>query len=473
MTLRSYQTEGIGDILLAFAAGFRRVLYVLPTGGGKTVLFDDLMLNWHGSALAVAHRRELIRQASRQLGDTSHGIISPWFKANNERIQIGSIQTLARRTVRPFNLVVLDECHHCVAGTWKRFLDSQPDAFVLGLTATPERLDGRGLGEFFDCMIIGPSTADLIRMGYLKPWRGFAPPSSVKFEAMRTLGGDFNPRDVVEAMDKPDLIGDAVAHYAKHTPGQPALAFCASVAAAEHEAAGFRAGGWRATHVDGSLEQHDRDDRLQGLAEGYYDVITSCDLVSEGLDVPSISSVILRRPTQSLGRYLQMVGRGFRVGGADVLTILDHAGNMHRHGFPDDEREWSLEGRKKKTSTRPAVRTCPVCYACHRPGPVCPGCGYEYPKNTRIESLTAAEGDLVEVSRQPRGEGWVPGRTLADELADAHTWADIEAIRKARGYKPGWSRYVYRNKPNVRSETNSALTDFAAVIQELQPLGMR
>lgn len=463
MILRPYQAEGLGDILLAFAKGFRRVLYVLPTGGGKTVLFDELLLNWHGRALAVAHRKELIKQAAKKLGDVPHGIISPWAKRNDARIQIGSIQTLARRHVPPFSLIVADEAHHSVAGTWRKFLDSQPDAYILGVTATPERLDGRGLGDMFDVMIVGPSTGDLIGMNYLKPWRGFAPPVDVNFDALRTLGGDFNQADVTAAFDKADLIGDSVAHYEKHTPDQPALAFCASVAAAEHEAEGFQKRGWRFVCVHGGLEDADRDDRLQGLAEGLYDGLTSCDLISEGLDIPAVSSIILRRPTQSLGRYLQMVGRGFRIGGADILTILDHAGNLHRHGFPDDEREWSLEGRKKKQTVRVAVRTCPQCYAAHRPAPCCPACGFEYPKAAKVESLTAAEGDLEEVARRTAAD-WKPGRTLADELAEADTWEKVEAIRKARNYRPSWSKYVWKGRRIGPPETTSALDDFAAVI---------
>lgn len=463
---RPYQSAFAADVVMEFAGGARSVLGVKPTGAGKTVVFVSLARRLGLRTAILAHRKELIRQASAKLGDTPHGLILPGHPATDHQIQVGSIQTITRRNVSGFGLIICDEAHHAVAGQWRRFLESQPSALVLGVTATPERLDGRGLGIEaggpFESMVLGPSTAELISAGYLAPFRVFAPPVTADLSRLHTLGGDFNAAELAGVMDRPSITGDVAAHYARHAPGQPAIAFCVSVAHAEHVAAAFRAAGWRSECVHGGLPADVRDARIAGLASGDVQVLTSCDLISEGLDIPSVGVVILLRATLSLGLFLQMVGRGLRPDPpGKVLVILDHAGNVIRHGMPDAPREWTLAGRPKRDKP-PAVVQCPDCFAAHAPARECLACGHPYGLGQMAEAGTAAlpeqiDGDLIEI-KPAAPTAPIP---LAEALKAASSYADIERIRKERGYRPGWTRYVMTGINRRRSQT-SAADDFGA-----------
>jgi superfamily II DNA or RNA helicase len=231
-----------------------------------------------------------------------------------------------------------------------------------------------------------------------------------------------------------------VAHYAKHTPGQAAIVFSPSVAHAEAMAAAFRAAGWRAVAASGQTEERQRDAAIAGLGTGAVQVLCSCDLISEGLDVPAVGAVILMRPTKSLALFLQQVGRGLRPApGKTHLTVLDHAGNTLRHGPPDMPREWSLNGRPKKEQEKaPPARQCPECYAVHAPAPVCPECGFVYPVTRR--EIAHVDGELAEVTAEMAAK-WGKHIPLSHVLRNARD-QDLAAIAKARGYKPGWVFYA-------------------------------
>jgi DNA repair protein RadD len=490
--LRPYQSDVYADVLCELAAGTRGILVVMPTGAGKTVFFTKLVQDWPGLAAVVAHRRELIRQASSKLGNTPHGIIAAGFPFARRRIQVSSIQTLARRLERIpiFPIIVADECHHAVAGQWKKLFDAQPDAQIVGVTATPERLDGRGLGRAsggpFDVMIEGPSTAELISDGYLTGARVLAPPPVADLTHVKTLAGEFHPGQVAEAMDKPSVTGDAVQHYLTHARGLPAIAACTSVAHAEHVAEQFRAAGVLSTCVHGALDTDTRDARIGGLADGSVEVLTFCDLISEGVDIPAICCVIMLRPTQSLGLFLQTIGRGLRPmysPGYDLetragrlasiaashkprLILIDHVGNTRlRHGLPDDPRVWTLEGRAKRSKTAPAVRQCPACFAAHRPAPACPECGHVYETGGWVgrREVLQVEGELVEFSRgetQPAPAA-LPRHADAAALAQARTWAQVDAVRVARGVMDSsWTDNAMRWKRRPRRGYTTAAEDF-------------
>lgn len=445
MTLRPYQARDAARIRQAWRDGARRVLYVLPTGGGKTVTFTTLAQEQTGQTLIAAHRRELIRQASAKL-TVPHGIIMPGEPFRPEfPIQVGSIQTVIRRLDRlpKFDLIIPDEAHHAVSKEWRALFESQPQARVLGVTATPERLDGTGLAEAFDVMIEGPSIAELTADGYLVPARVFVPPGAQDSAGLKSRMGDFAAEDVADRMDKPSITGDVVGHYGKHAPGVPAVAFCATVAHARHVAEAFTKEGWNAACVYGDMPDAERDAALKGLVDGTVTVLTSCDLIGEGLDIPNIGAVIMLRHTQSLVLCRQQMGRGLRPApGKTHLVCLDHVGNALRHGLPQAPCVWSLAGVEKKARTAPIVRQCPECYAAHPPAPVCPCCGHSY--RTAGEGLPKQiefrEGELVEV---------IPP-TLKESLAGCTSWTDVEAVRVERGYKPGWTHFIMDRYAIVR-----------------------
>ena len=426
--------------------GSRAPLLVLPTGGGKTVIFSAIA---HSAAtrgnrvLILVHRRELIHQTSSKLAwvGLDHGIIAAGVPATDAQVQVASVQTLARRLSRinwQPGLIIIDEAHHATAGQWSRILDHWPSTYRLGVTATPCRLDGRGLRGAFDAMVLGPSVADLTFAGFLSPARIYAPPVVADFASVRTRAGDYANDQAAAAMDRPTVTGDAIAHYQRITSGQQAIAFCCNVKHAVSVCDAFKTAGIPAELLLGNTEN--REQVVADFAAHRTKVLVTVDVVSEGFDVPAASCAILLRPTQSLGLYLQQVGRVLRPAlGKDAAVILDHVGNVTRHGFPDDPRDWSLDDRMRRTRGTPApsVRTCPQCFAAFKPAPICPLCGAQC---TPIKSRVIREiaGELQELKRTEQ-------RTARREQGQARTLQELIHLGQARGMKNpvGWAKYVY------------------------------
>ena len=384
MQLRSYQDRAIDDLRSAYQSGAKSVLLVAPTGMGKTVIIAAISANAaarNRHVLILVHRRELIHQTSSKLAwvGLEHGIIAAGIPSSDHAVQIASVQTLARRLSRldwQPTLIIIDEAHHATAGQWARILDHWPDAYRLGVSATPCRLDGCGLRGTFDTMVLGPSVADLIFTGYLSPARIYAPPVVADLKGIRSRGGDYANDQAAAAMDRPTVTGDAISHYQRLAAGQQAIAFCCNVNHAVSVCDAFKTAGIGAELLLGNTP--DRDQVVADFAAHRIRVLVTVDVVSEGFDVPAASCAILLRPTQSLGLYLQQVGRVLRPApGKAHAVILDHVGNVKRHGFPDDHRDWSLDDRMRRSKGTPApsVRTCPECFAAFKPAPICPVCG--------------------------------------------------------------------------------------------------
>jgi superfamily II DNA or RNA helicase len=434
-------------------------MVVMPTGAGKTVVFSYIaatMAARSKKVLILVHRVELLRQTSAALhkAGVRHGLINPNYTPDLfAPVQVASVQTLIRRLhhVQSPDLIVIDESHHAIAGTWKKIIEAYPKARILGVTATPCRADGTGLGKVsggvFDDLIIGPQVHELIQKGFLVKPVIYAPAQRLDLSGLRTKMGDYEKDQLAEFMDKPTITGDAVAHYQKLCPGVPAVAFCVSVRHAQHVAEEFRAAGYRAYHADGSLDDDSRRKILNGLGNGTVDIVTSCDLISEGTDIPAIGAAILLRPTQSTGLYLQQVGRALRpCAGKDRAVILDHVGNVLTHGMPDEVREWSLEGDRKKKGKKEQEKTIPVkqceqCYAIHEPAPVCPVCGFVYVVEQNAPQQV--DGELHEITPEQAAQ---IKRQKVVEVAKARTLEELEAIAKARGYKPGWARHLFNSR---------------------------
>ena len=444
MQLRDYQQQAIDDLRNAYRAGARAPLLCLPTGGGKTIIFSAIANSAAArgkQVLILVHRRELLHQASRKLTaiGLNHGLIAAGMAATDKPVQVASVQTLVRRLSRMDwqpELIIIDEAHHASAGSWTTVLDKWPDAFRLGVTATPCRLDGRGLSTAFDQLVLGPSVAYLTDWGFLSPARIYAPPVIADLSGLRRRAGDYAANQASTAMNRPIVTGDAIAHYQRLAGAQRAIAFCCSIDHASHVAASFNAAGIQAATLLGNTP--DRDAVVAAFDAGSVQVLVTVDVVSEGFDIPAASCAILLRPTQSLGLYLQQVGRVLRPAlGKDHALVLDHVGNVHRHGFPDDHREWSLaEGARRATGTAaPSVRTCPECYAAFKPQPICPCCGATCApiKSRKIQQLA---GELQELRRDA-------ARATRRKQQAARTLPQLLALAKERGYSPGWAYRIY------------------------------
>lgn len=459
---RQYQHNAINRVRDSFVKGYRAPLLVLPTGAGKTVCFCYIAATSAArgkKVLILVHRVELLRQTAQAL-DTAgvrNGLINPKYTPDLAApVQVASVQTLIKRLpqINKPDLIIVDEAHHANAGSWKKILQYFPEARVLGVTATPCRGDGTGLGTngggMFDDLIIGPQIAELIEMGFLVKPIVYAPKDRLDLSGLRTRMGDYDQHQLSDFMDKPKITGSALEHYNRLCPGVPAVVFCVSVAHAIHVAEEFRNAGYRAYHADGSLDDDTRRRILSGLGNGQVQVVTSCDLISEGTDIPAIGAAILLRPTQSLGLYLQQVGRALRpCQGKDKAIILDHVGNVLTHGMPDEPREWSLDGTvkkkagKKDTEKNIPVVQCPKCYALHEPAPICPVCNhvYEVAKNALP---IHTDGTLTQVSPE---DALRMKRTKITEVARAKTLEELEAIASQRGYKRGWAQHIFNSRP--------------------------
>jgi superfamily II DNA or RNA helicase len=300
MILRPYQLDLACEVIAVHECMTRKVLAVLPTGGGKSTIIGFAALHDTGNIWVIAHRQELIRQLSGTLTrfDLPHGIVKSGYPFDpTQRIQVASIQTLVKRhhMLPEPAMIIVDEAHHATSKSYITVTDSYPKSRVLGVTATPCRLNGQGLGEVFEHMVLGPTTKWLTEQGFLAPAKYYSPPPVVDTSTLPVQAGDYAKKQSDELMDKPAVTGDAVSHYRDLCDGQPMIVFCTSVSHAKNVAEEYCAAGYRAVSVDGKMKDEDRADAITGLASGKYQIVTSCELIGEGLDVP-VCSAIPRTP---------------------------------------------------------------------------------------------------------------------------------------------------------------------------------
>lgn len=411
IVLRDYQQAAINGLRAAYASGKRAPLLVAPTGAGKAVILARVC---HGAAdrgnrvYVMVHTVELVDQLSATLTaeGVPHGIIAAGYESNPAmRTKVCSVQTLARRldTTPAPDLIVTDEAHHSCAGSYLAIYKKWADAKRLGVTATPRRLDGRGLGNVYDAMIETPDTAALIEAGYLSRFKAFAPPT-VDTSGLHVRMGDYAADEVDQLMSKAAITGDAISHYRQHAHGKRAVVFAHNIKAAGEYAAAFRDAGYDSFALDGRMDRAIRREVVKDFRDGRIQVVTSCAILSEGFDLPAIECGIFLRPTASLGLWRQQVGRCLRLfDGKTHAILLDHVGNTKTHGLPDDPITWSLAdapSRKKKAAAVPiSVRVCPKCWATARMAArVCPECGTPFPAKPR--EIEQRDGELVEIQRE-------------------------------------------------------------------------
>jgi DNA repair protein RadD len=442
-TLRPYQHQAVEQIRQAYRQGHRAVLFVLPTGGGKTVVFSHIAKQAAGRGnriCVLVHRQELLRQASASLSalGVRHGLIAANRSMDlSAPVQVASVQTLARRLHRipadHFQLLVVDEAHHSNAGTWAKVLQHFGNARVLGVTATPCRSDGRGLGEHYQALVMGPTPAELTEQGFLAAARLLAPPGP-SMVGLRKRMGDYDLNQAGQILQAGQAMGDCLSHYRRYLDGQTAIAFCCSIAHAEAVADLFNQHGVAAASIDGTMDGPTREQLLSDLGGGRLKVLTSCQLIGEGVDVPSVAGCILLRPTASVSLHLQMIGRCLRPQPGKTAVILDHVGNVLRLGHHLEEREWSLDGVARRDREKsPSVKICPKCFAALPSAkPICPDCGHEFVAERR--ELVHVDGELEEITTVSRKR----------EQARATTLQDLIQVGQRRNMKNpvGWARHV-------------------------------
>lgn len=447
LSLRDYQVDAIAKVRRAYASGAKAVLLQAPTGSGKTVCFAHIAHEAasKGNRIAIlVHRRELLLQGSKALRELglAHALIAPGYPRSPMQTSIASVQTLVRRLhgMPAPALLIIDEAHHATASQYQAIRDAWPKARILGVSATPSRTDGRGLGEVFDTLIIGPNIRTLIDAGHLAPVEVYAPPLKADLSGIHRSMGDLNVHESAAQMDKAVVTGDAVEHYQRLCAGRRAIAFTTTLVHAGHVAERFVEAGIPSEVIDGTMATDARDSLLHRFAAGGVRVLVSCQVIEEGFDCPAAEVAILLRPTESIRVFLQQVGRIMRPMPGKTATVLDHVGVTEKLGLPDANRTWSLDATKKKDGVAPMAR-CPECFACfpagHRTCPIC-GAVLEVKEKEPIEEVP---GELVKV----QGIQGIQERMREQRMEEAqcHTMADFIELGRRRGYaKPqGWAYF--------------------------------
>ena len=456
IALRPYQTAAIEQVYGHRAPG-ARVLCVAPTGAGKTVIGSRMILDElaaGGRVIFIAHRTELIAQtygkllamgvSERDVGVIMADGVIP-HPVTGQRVccarplapvQVASIDTLRRRTLpRGITLVIIDECHRSLAKSYRDVVDAYPEALTVGLTATPYRGDGRGLGDVFKQLVVVTTPRKLMTEGFLAEPRVFSHPHRADVSKVKTVAGEYDQEELAKECDKRELLGSIVEHWKRHLDGVRTVAFSVNVEHSRHIVEEFAAAGIPAEHLDGETKPDERAAILRRLDAGDTLIVSNCGVLCEGWDQPSVKGCILARPTKSRALYIQCAGRVLRPWQGQTPVILDHAGSVLEHDLPQADWEITLEGRRKKEKAKVSVKECPTCFgAIPSNARVCCYCGHPFGESDASKGGTPGErdGQLVEVKADAL-------RALQRQTADARhelqAWAG--RVDQEIGMAPG------------------------------------
>lgn len=444
MPLREYQIDLIDKVRNSYKRHKKAPCIVLPCGGGKSVIVAEMAKRTTDNGkrvLFIVHRKELC--------DQIRNTFSRWG-VDMELCEIGMVQTVCRHLdeMPAPSLIITDENHHSKANSYMKIYKTFPNAYRIGVTATPVRLDGSGLKDVNDDLIIGVSAKWLIENKFLAPYEYYAP-SVVDLTGIKTVRGEFSASEVEKMMIEKAVFGDVISYYNRLAKDKQAICYCTTIKHSLAMEQAFNNAGINARHIDGTTPKEERDKIIEMFRNGQIDILCNVDLISEGFDVPDCECAILLRPTQSLTLYIQQSMRCMRYKPNKRAVIIDHVGNYVRFGLPDADRQWSLEGKKKKSKDRAAdkeeaIQNCPKCFQVFakydRDGKSvkeCPFCGYVFPKSKTKEIEERAEARLQKI------ESFVINYDSSNECA---TYEELLIYAEKHGYKRGWAYYQAKNR---------------------------
>ena len=396
--LRPYQVSLVNEINQTWSDN-RRVLGVLPTGAGKTKIVANVVKHTEKTCCVIAHRSEIVKQLCEAMPGCC--VIGPGSAPPSGRVAVVSVDSIHRckNWLSSVGLWVIDEAHHAISSNkWGRAVAMMPNAIGLGVTATPQRLDGRAL-DLFDVMVEGPDTAELIKSGYLQRPQLFAPPSGFDRTRLKaSMLNDYEPDASGRELQRSKITGNVVEHYLKLAPGCLGMTFAATVEHGQQLTDSYNRWGVPAVLVTAKTSGQERARIIEAFRNRRILQLVNVDLYGEGTDVPGLEVVSLVRPTKSLTVHRQQCGRVMRVGGRACI-IIDHVGNLLELGKPDMPVRWSLEGKAANSLAINPLRACPECTAVYeRVNRVCPYCNY-YPEPADRTTPAAVDGDLIELEQ--------------------------------------------------------------------------
>lgn len=441
--LHPYQRKLVNQARQSLAKGNHSVLVVSPAGSGKSIVIAEiarLTQQKGGHVMFTVHRKELTEQINQS------------FKNNNVDLSKCTIMTVGKianrlgKLQKP-SLIITDETHHSLAKTYKKIYDYYSDVPLIGFTATPWRMNHKGLGHVYDDMVEGPDVSWLIKNHYLAPYKYYSVKLIDDTKLKKSSTGDHTNKSISQATESSTIYGDVIQTYLDKTPGQQAIVYCHSIEFSKLVAKKFREAGVNAAHVDSKTPQVQREQIMSDFKRGKIKALCNIDLISEGFNVPDCSVVIMLRPTASLVVDVQQSMRSMRYRPHKKATIIDHVANYQRFGLPDTPRDWTLKDRaktKKNNVSDPPIRQCPQCFGIiSAKDKVCPLCGFVFKaeqsemkidKTARLKQINNNDFDLKAnyiVTKNPK---------------DLNTMDELQEFAKAKGYKPGWAYYQAKAK---------------------------
>jgi superfamily II DNA or RNA helicase len=485
LPLRNYQINSVDKILTFFRSGSKNILAQQPTGAGKSLIIAAVA-EWAVSqgfrVLLVAHKIELITQLADHVNHwlgIDAGIIankSRYKRDFEAQVQVGSIQALTRfkpETLPQAELVIFDEAHHCSARTYSKLFEYYKESYILGVTATPARIDGRGLRKLFDGvdgfeeLILGVPTVDLIKDGYLTPFKIFAASNLVDTKGLHTRAGDYIQSELEERVNQTILYGDLVETWKKHANGKRTIVYPVSVKLSKEYCQAYNQAGIPAAHIDADTPYDLRSQILKDFRDGKVLVLCQHSIVVEGVDIPSIEAVQFARPTKSLVTWFQAIGRSLRPApNKEHAIIIDHTENHLNLLWPTDQIGWGLDA----VSLPKKRKGCLKCESCShiwqwtltesmRGFSVCPNCEEKhYFQGSKGSKAEALDRKVHTCKRAIDLIGREPNPKIMEQVEE------LIKIAKERKYKKGWVGYKVLEIPNI---SYPELVEVAALLNYL------
>jgi len=472
MILRPYQKEAIQKIREAYISGNKSILVVSPTGSGKGVILSEIIKSANDKGkrvLFLVHRREILFQVSAYMDryEIPHGVIlSGEEYIGGNLVELATVQTLRNRMKNHYykmaEIVIIDEAHHATAETYWSIIREYADNMTIGFTATPCRTSGKGLGKLFDTLVNVATIDELTKDGYLVPIKYYAP-SEPDLSEVKVTGGDYNGKQLDRVMRQPKLIGDIIENWVRLADNRQTIVFTTTVAHSVAVCEAFIEVGIPAEHLDGTTEKLDRGEILYRFKSGDTRVICNCAVLTEGVDIPDISCVVMARPTKSLSLYMQTIGRGMRPApGKEDLYYIDHSGACYEHGPVDGITDWTLDEKTKNGSKENEERkkkeskplTCQNCSLLYQGQIKCPQCGTIPDKNTYGKDVEYIDYELGEVCFKTKQV------KVKASMEDKQEWfSQLLGYAATKGFNSGYASHKYRAKfgvwPNKLEKTRS------------------
>lgn len=440
--LRDYQLDLKNKAKNAFKYN-KRIILLAPCGSGKTITSTSIIsdsVKKGKKVWFIVHRKELLDQAINTLKKC---------EVPMENVKVYMIQSLANRLnkieEKP-DLIIFDECQHSTSKTYLKLIETFPNSYILGLTATPCRLSGKPLGDIFQNMVSSVTTEELIKKGFLANYDYYAPKINADFTKVKIKMGDFIDKEIEKILDKSTIYGDIIENYKKYADNKKTIIYCATIEYSKKIEELFSKNGYSIKHFDGNTSKIEREQIIKDFRDDKIKILTNVDLIGEGFDVPACECCILLRPTQSLSLYIQQSTRCLRPQKDKKSIIIDFVGNVFAHGMPTETREWSLKEKiKNKNPSREQdilVRQCNQCYKCYKgTNPICPYCGYNNGKTQRqLKEEKKAELKKIEKIEKKKRKEEIKNKT----------YEELVKIGYSRGYKNPeyWAkiRVSYREK---------------------------